>query len=398
MDTDASQWLFDDHELDYSTPAPLCGSSGPPLPNQRGRRRGRANVESQSSSQVPDEILSKCRPYTIIWTLYKKKIRRDKLTGDTVQNIDCYPSVFWETSFKSEIDAIIKEKKLTDTHEPDETQIVVSINARGVEDITMRSPGLDIDWSEVNEQIDRWSDLVGDGKKLIIRITFIFKENSQLIAARTDRRGRNATNNQLGERAAIHNDQDATDEVPLWEQVYDLLECPGAGCDIGPYCWRNPATGIRHAVPTSILTKLVQYAERGGKLKEHSDVPKHYQNEILNPPTKKKQVEGPQINITNVMPGAETAPPPKRLKIAGHRDKAIERYCDWHCKQVDDPGWKKEFHAIAKLTFQARLPLDRLFEAQEEETKFFVSHKIPRGIAHQWVSMVDQCKELEEEK
>jgi hypothetical protein len=48
-------------------------------------------------------------------------------------------------------------------------------------------------------------------------------------------------------------------------------------------------------------------------------------------------------------------------------------------------------------TFLARLPLDRQFEAQVEEIKTFVSHEILRGIAYQWVSMVDKCKALEEE-
>lgn len=82
--------------------------------------------------------------------------------------------------------------------------------------------------------------------------------------------------------------------------------------------------------------------------------------------------------------------PPKRHKIAGRRDKAKERYRDWHYEQVDGPDWKKEFHAIAKLTFLSRLPLDRLFEAQEGEIKFFLSHKRPRR-------MVDKCQELEED-
>lgn len=38
-----------------------------------------ANNESKNQSQVP---------YTIRWTLRKKRTRRDKLTGGTVQNID----------------------------------------------------------------------------------------------------------------------------------------------------------------------------------------------------------------------------------------------------------------------------------------------------------------------
>ncbi|KAF5709871.1 hypothetical protein FGLOB1_5753 [Fusarium globosum] len=227
----------------------------------------------------------------------------------------------------------------------------------------------------------KWS-LVRDGGKLVVQIAFIFKENNQSVSSGRGRRGQSATNGQLNERAAIHNHQDATDEPPIWEQVYDIFECPGAGCDIGPYCFHHQATGVRYPVATKTLTKLVEYAEKGGRLKEHSDVPKHLQNEIISPPTKRKQSDGPQINITNVMPGSEGTPPPKKLRIAGPRDKAIERYRDWHCSQVDDLNWKKEFHAIAKLTLLARLPLNRLFEAQEEEIKFFVSQKIPRGIAH----------------
>ena len=90
------------------------------------------------------------------------------------------------------------------------------------------------------------------------------------------------------------------------------------------------------------------------------------------------------------MPSAKGAPPPKRLKIAGHWDKAIERYRDWHCSQVDDPNWKMEFLEIANHTLQERLSLNQLYEAQEGETKFFIPQKILCGIVHQWVSMVVQ--------
>ncbi|KAJ0100652.1 hypothetical protein J7T55_014065 [Diaporthe amygdali] len=43
----------------------------------------------------------------------------------------------------------------------------------------------------------------------------------------------------------------------------------------------------------------------------------------MSPLTKRKQNDGHPIHITNVMPGAEGAPPPKKLKIAEHRDIAI---------------------------------------------------------------------------
>jgi hypothetical protein len=106
-------------------------------------------------------------------------------------------------------------------------------------------------------------------------------------------------------------------------------------------------------------------------LKEHGDVPKHLQYEIANPPKKRKQVDTPHINITNVMPGAEATPVAKKIKIVGYRDITIQRYRDWHCGKVDDLDWKEEFHAIAQLTLQARLSLDRLHAAQDVEVEYF---------------------------
>ncbi|KEY73095.1 hypothetical protein S7711_10252 [Stachybotrys chartarum IBT 7711] len=383
---EANEWLYNEDELDFSTPAPVdFGSQGVT------QRRAQTPRAGQLTSQEP----SRCSPYTVLWTFCLKKSRLNKLTSNAVQNIDRYPSVFWESKLKSEIDALIREKGLEDTHEPDETQITISVNVRGEDDVPKRFTGLDIRWTEVDEQIRSWSSHVQSGRKLTIKVTFIFKETAPL---RATRNGRNATEAQLNERAAIHNIQNSTDEVPVWEQVYDLLECPGVGCEVGPYCWRNPETGIRHAVTTSVLLKIVEFAEKGGKFKEHNDLPKHFRNEILNPASKRKAANDPQISITNIMPGAEASPPRKRLKIPGRRDEAIHLCRDWHCTMVDDFTWKKHFHDIAEITLRAGLTLDRLFDAQEEEVKLFVSEKIPRGIAHQWCSKVDEwVKSTEQE-
>ncbi|KAH6949598.1 hypothetical protein DER45DRAFT_495072 [Fusarium avenaceum] len=300
------QWLYDDNDLDFSTPEPPGNFTESDSHHGRRSRSGGTDVGSHTQAVIQES--PNCVLYTIKWSLGTRKSKFNKLTQNTVQNIDRYPSDFWESDLESEIDSIVREKKLNNTHEPDETQITFSITTRGVDKIPFRYTGLNVKWDEADKQIDNWSELVRDGGKLVVQIA--------LFSRRTIK---------------------------------------------------------------------------------HSDVPKHLQNEIISPPTKRKQSDGPQINITNVMPGSEGTPPPKKLRIAGPRDKAIERYRDWHCSQVDDLNWKKEFHAIAKLTLLARLPLNQLFEAQDEEIKFFVSQKIPRGIAHQWVGMVNECKELFEE-
>ncbi|KAI6777589.1 uncharacterized protein J7T54_005375 [Emericellopsis cladophorae] len=202
-----------------------------------------------------------CPPYTLKWTLCQKKTRLHKLTGNAVQNITSYPSIFWGDELESEITDVVAQKRLANTHEAEETQLVFSINARGEEAIPRRFSGSDVNWAE---------------------------------------------------------------------------------------------------------------------------------HEIANPPKKRKQVDDPHINITNVMPGMEATPVAKKIRIVGCRDIAIQRYRDWHCGKVDGLDWKEEFHAIAQLTLQARLSLDRLHAAQEEQVKYFLSHGISRGIAHQWVSMVEE--------
>lgn len=64
----------------------------------------------------------------------------------------------------------------------------MSINAGGEEDIPKRFPGLEIDCSDVDDQVDSWADLVQDGRKLTIRATFIFKETDQAASKKRELR------------------------------------------------------------------------------------------------------------------------------------------------------------------------------------------------------------------
>ncbi|KAG9253048.1 uncharacterized protein F5Z01DRAFT_171953 [Emericellopsis atlantica] len=94
-----------------------------------------------------------CPPYTLKWTLCQKKTRLHKLTGNAVQNIISYPSIFWDDKLESEIADVVAQKRLANTHEAEETQLVCSINARGEEAIPGRFPGSDVNWADVDEQI-----------------------------------------------------------------------------------------------------------------------------------------------------------------------------------------------------------------------------------------------------
>jgi hypothetical protein len=48
-----------------------------------------------------------------------------------------------------------------------------------------------------------------------------------------------------------------------WRDTYNLMRCPGAPCNLGPYCWID--NGKKHyKLKTHHLKSLVQHVQQGG--------------------------------------------------------------------------------------------------------------------------------------
>jgi hypothetical protein len=194
-----------------------------------------------------------------------KKGRLSKLTNDTEQNLVLAPGAFWDQTLKPKLQQLLAKKTPRNKcYEPDETNVIVSVTDRSQRDLTKRFDELDIDWGVVENQLVAWSHLLRDGRQLRIDISFIYKEITQQVAARTQqttRRG-GVTATQLTERAELLEEQEATGLTTIWKDVYSLMRCTGSPCQ-GTYCWRadHPDTLTSMANLASTYRKQGRWSE-----------------------------------------------------------------------------------------------------------------------------------------
>lgn len=264
-----------------------------------------------------------------------------------------------------------------------------------------------------------WSHLLRDGRQLRIDISFIYKETTQQVAIRTQqttRRG-GVTATQLAERAELLDEQEAAGLTTVWKEVYNLMQCTGSPCQ-GTYCWRDPENRKHYKLDTSVLTKLVDYAEEGNMLRTHGDVPPRireliYAKEQQDSERRKRKRQAslsdglPPIHITNVMParcnqdsaGWSTGSAPEtreethiwhapKLDIPALIDKSLYRYSEWLRARATDPIWKNGYRDACAIALEEGLDLERLYNAQDVEARSLAEKDVKRGIAIQFVSKV----------
>ncbi|KAM7210081.1 hypothetical protein V8F06_014538 [Rhypophila decipiens] len=181
--------------------------------------------------------------------------------------------------------------------------------------------------------------------------------------------------------------------------------------------WRDPENRKHYKLDTSVLTKLVDYAEEGNILRTHGDVPPWireliYAKEQQDSEHRKRKRQGsfseslPPIHITNVIParynqdsvGWSNGSPETRddariwhtakLDIPPPIDQSLHRYWDWLCARVADPVWKDGYRDACKIAVEDGLDLERLYYAQDVEARTLTEKGVKRGIAIQFVSKV----------
>ncbi|KAK3933746.1 hypothetical protein QBC46DRAFT_454626 [Diplogelasinospora grovesii] len=399
---------LDDDNFDYGTPKLPdfdCRSESPADRSQLQRSEPGLPL-LQLADWNPNLPYNECPPtcvhYSIVWKLQLKKVRATKLTGDTERNLVLAPGAFWDRTLKSKLEDLLKKntppKKC---YKPHETNIAVSTQERSETDLSMRFDEWNIVWKDIEDQLRAWSNFFRAGKKLTINISFFCMEETQTIAV--------STQSAAGTAAQHVERDDILLQNTIWNDVYALMRCPGHPCkNQGGHCWRNPDSKKHFFLDGQVLTKLVRYAEEGNPLKTHKDVPEFireliYAKEQAASERKLKRKGslcegGPPIKIVNVLPphygqASMGAPPvaparrPANFSIPNPRDKAIRAYCDWHCRQVDDPEWKQGFQKACAITLREGFDLRHVY--QDQDVKIFVTNGVKPGIARSFIDDVE---------
>jgi hypothetical protein len=394
---------YDALELDYSTPrlsafsfSPSIRSGSPAAQSEQGAELALPLLQlGDWHPRIDNEPIPTCIHYSIEWKLQLKKGRLSTLTEITEENLALAPSAYWDKFLKQALATRVQDKLPQPKYEADETKITVSVEKRNERDLRKCFDGINIEWKAVEDKLRAWSHLFRDGKKLRIDICFIYRETCQAVATTTRGSTRTgASRRQLAARDALLVDQEETSgRRPVWKEVYELLRCNGSFCtNKGFYCWRDPGTEKHHKLETTVLEKLVEFAEEGNVLRTHDDLPEEIrqllreQEELLSERKRRKRKgpdDLPTANIHFCCRGrcqdsvdcnagshreVQDVAPNKRpadLVIPKPRDEALTRYCQWHCDQVTSPTWKQGFVHAYQVTKEACLDLKHVHEAQD---------------------------------
>jgi len=135
--------------------------------------------------------------YTVEW---KAVLNTKRIGMNTEENVFLTPGAFWDAALHGKIDeALSREFAPHDRPEPCNTVVVVSVNKRAERDITKEFSGLDMDWSIIGEKLESWACHFGEGKRLLVKVTFRFRPRNTPPRARAASGGRPSATRRIQE-------------------------------------------------------------------------------------------------------------------------------------------------------------------------------------------------------
>ncbi|KAK2051832.1 hypothetical protein LY76DRAFT_468373, partial [Colletotrichum caudatum] len=191
------------------------------------------------------------------------------------------------------------------------------------------------------------------------------------------------------------------------------MRCPGPPCNLGPHCWIDVIGAKKHyKLRSHHFRAIVRHVEQGGVFDTYSDLPDDIRDQLYAEEQQHAERQRktnapstgnyPPINITNVMPGSSPVASPATgaatplttsspacctavldLEIAGPRDVAVRKYCEWQCSQVESEALKLEFWKAYNAALDHGFDLEQVYEDQRPE--FFIEQGVKAGMARRFV-------------
>ena len=361
--------------------------------------------------------------YSIEW---KVTVNNRVVAKDTEPDLVLAPSAYWVKVLRQKLESRVKAKTQRSRHvRSEDTAVVVSVNDRSQRDLNKWFEKTSIEWSAVEQQLLKWSNLFRIGKKLTLGISFNYVDDEYQTASGNDKRGtRSVTRKMLAERDAQVNAESTSGQAPAWDHVYRLMRCPGKPCDLGKWCWQDPMGKKHYSLKTHHLIDLVKYVrDEQGTLETHDDVPDRIREQLYaeeQQRSRSRVQKGSSVNTStgnplniNVLPTqpsqspmlANTAittqfqpPAREKLKIRGPRDTAVRVYCEWQESNVVDEDLKANFRKARDLAISNGYDLEQVDREQDPGffVGFFTQNGVIVGIARRFVSdirdWVEECE------
>ncbi|CRL31538.1 unnamed protein product [Penicillium camemberti] len=400
----------------YAPSSNCSPSPSTPPENDRSSARQRPSTLPllQESEWEPekayDEDPPNCIHYFIEWrvTLNKKTVVKD-----TEEDLVLAPGAYWKLFLEEKLQTVLLEKVPRDKRvRVDDTAIMVSNSDRSQRDLNKRFNKTEIVWAPIEKQLRMWSSHFCRGKRLTLRVCFNYVEDCSYPPAgrKGEKRGKSSvTKRMLGDRdAQLDAEESSCGQQSIWRHVYDLMKCDSAACHLGPYCWLDPKGKKHYRLRTQTLRRLVTYAEKGGILETHRDVPDEIRDELYMEEQQREEKDkrkgsnilGSQmshlpININVHPPGVATTASAvvtagqksvSSLKIPGLKDVAVKEYGEWLASNVSDDTLKAAFRQACGITLSDGFELEHIYKDQNPE--FFVSKGIKPGIARSFVENI----------
>jgi hypothetical protein len=340
--------------------------------------------------------------YILEW---KVMLSIKKLGGETRKDLVVAPSDYWQKSLKQAVENTLqttRKRHQRVEHESTTIKVWVKDKSQFPLEIFYPSNATDIDWSPVQAQLCKWSNLVRVGKKPIITIAFKYQQIDDPVSSTSKgkkRRRVTATTTMLAEREAdIAAEEEMSGRPCSWNLVYELMRCDVRSCQLNSdWCWEDPQDGKHYKLREPHIERLIDYVDNDGKLEGHGDVPRDIRRDLIRESQtgrRSKKANSPAngspyhpVNI-HVLPAPTqqalmAAPSPTRpstvesLLVPGPREQAVRSYCKWLELKATEDDYKADFRRICQVTLENLLDLDLI--AQSSDRQFLINFYRERG-------------------
>jgi hypothetical protein len=361
------------------------------------------NLDEWNENETYDEEPPTCLHYSIEW---KVTLNNKLLSRDTEPDLVLAPRFYWSLFLRDKLDKLL-QRKLPPSQRVacEDTNVVVSVTERSKRDLTKRFDEMDVDWFLVERQLSQWSESFRAGKRLRMDVSFNYVEIGPP-APVTSKRGRgrgypSATQQMLAERdSQVDTEDGAAGQPSIWQDVYNLMRCPGPPCDLGPHCWRDPLGKKHYKLRTHQLKALIRHVEQGRELRSHADVPEDVRQQLYAEEQQSTErhrrvshnasAGQAPIHITNVLPGPSQSTPTTvevqakpRLNVPGFLDAAVEEYSNWQQSRVMRQVQKDDIRSMCDMALEHGLDLQQLYDDQDAD--FSISRGIKLGVARRFI-------------